>query len=47
MIMDRKLSDTRSTSEIEGEVEHHREAALRAARTAHHHPVAKQGDDDA
>jgi HAE1 family hydrophobic/amphiphilic exporter-1/multidrug efflux pump len=39
MIVDRRLSDARSTGEIEGEVYHHREAALRAARTPHHHPV--------
>ncbi len=44
MIVDRKLSDTRPTAEIEGEVEHHREMARRAARTPHHHPVS--GGDD-
>ena len=40
MIVDRKLSDERSTVEIEEEVRHHRETAQRAARTVHHHPVA-------
>ncbi|MEQ1772310.1 MAG: multidrug efflux RND transporter permease subunit [Burkholderiales bacterium] len=45
LIVDRKLSDTRSTKEIEDEVQHHREAAQRAVPTAHHHPVAKvQGE---
>jgi hypothetical protein len=45
MIVDRRLSDTRSTAEIEGEVRHLREAAQRAARTPHHHPVAPGGGD--
>jgi len=45
MIVDRRLTDTRSTSEIESEVKHHREVAQRAARTPHHHPAAKGGDD--
>jgi len=45
MIVDRKLSDGRSTAEIEGEVRHHRETAQRAARTPHHHPVAPGGGD--
>ena len=44
-IVDRKLSDTRSTAEIEGEVQHHREVAKRAARTPHHHPLGHGGDD--
>ena len=43
VIMDRRLSDTRSTEEIEAEVQHHREAAMRAAPTPHHHPVAPGG----
>ena len=43
VIMDRRLSDKRSTEEIEGEVQHHREAAMRAAPTPHHHPVAPGG----
>ena len=48
LIVDRKLSDSRSTKEIEDEVQHHRETAHRAAPTAHHHPVAKsQGERDA
>jgi HAE1 family hydrophobic/amphiphilic exporter-1/multidrug efflux pump len=47
MISDRKLSDERSTSEIEGEVEHHRNLGRRAARTAHHHhPPAKGAEDE-
>jgi HAE1 family hydrophobic/amphiphilic exporter-1/multidrug efflux pump len=46
MISDRKLSDERSTSEIEGEVEHHRSLGRRAARTAHHRPLAKEGEDE-
>ena len=39
LIVDRKLSDTRSTKEIEDEVQHHREMAQRATPTAHHHPI--------
>jgi multidrug efflux pump len=46
VIVDRRLSDKRSTREIEDEVQHHREAASRSARTAHHHPV-QRGDGDA
>jgi len=46
MISDRKLSDERSTSEIEGEVEHHRNLGRRTARTAHHHSRATGGDDE-
>jgi HAE1 family hydrophobic/amphiphilic exporter-1/multidrug efflux pump len=45
MIVDRKLSDARSTAEIEDEVRHHRETAQRAARTPHHHPLATGGGD--
>ena len=45
MIVDRKLSDARSTVEIEDEVRHHRETAQRAARTPHHHPLATGGGD--
>ena len=41
LIVDRKLSDTRSTQEIEDEVRHHQDTAHRAAPTAHHHPIAK------
>jgi hydrophobe/amphiphile efflux-1 (HAE1) family protein len=44
MIVDRRLSDPRSTGEIEDEVRHHREAAQRAAHTARHHPVSPGGD---
>jgi HAE1 family hydrophobic/amphiphilic exporter-1/multidrug efflux pump len=47
MIVDRKLSDPRSTAEIEEEAQHHRETATRAARTAHHHPLQQGGDDAA
>jgi len=46
LIVDRRLSESRSTAEIEEEAKHHREAGLRKTRTSHHHPVAK-GDDDA
>ncbi|HTE13570.1 MAG TPA: efflux RND transporter permease subunit, partial [Burkholderiales bacterium] len=46
LIVDRKLSDPRSTKEIEDEVEHHREAAHRAVRTAHHHPAAQGTRDE-
>jgi hydrophobe/amphiphile efflux-1 (HAE1) family protein len=45
LIMDRRLSDRRSTAEIEGEVEHHRELGRRAAHAPHHHPVARGGGD--
>ena len=43
MIVDRRLSDARSTAEIEEEGRHHRETAQRAARTPHHHPIAPGG----
>jgi HAE1 family hydrophobic/amphiphilic exporter-1/multidrug efflux pump len=46
LIVDRKLSESRSTAEIEEEAKRYREAAQRATRGAHHHPVAK-GDGDA
>jgi HAE1 family hydrophobic/amphiphilic exporter-1/multidrug efflux pump len=46
LIVDRKLSESRSTAEIEEEAKHYREAGLRAAHGQHHHPVAK-GDGDA
>ncbi len=46
LIVDRKLSDPRSTAEIEREVEHHREMARRAVHAPHHVPPAK-GDGDA
>ena len=46
VIVDRRLSDTRSTREIEDEVQHHREAALRSAHTARHHPM-QRGEADA
>jgi len=46
MMVDRKLSDARSTSEIEDEVKHHRELALRAARGPHRHPVSHEGADE-
>ena len=44
LIVDRKLAEPRSTAEIEEEARHHREAALRSTRAAHHHPVEKGGD---
>jgi HAE1 family hydrophobic/amphiphilic exporter-1/multidrug efflux pump len=46
VIMDRRLSDPRSTREIEDEARHHREIALRSTPAPHHHPVGK-GDGDA
>jgi len=46
LIVDRKLSDSRSTREIEDEVQHHREAARRTAHTPHHHPASKGGSDE-
>jgi HAE1 family hydrophobic/amphiphilic exporter-1/multidrug efflux pump len=46
LIIERKLSDPRSTKEIEDEVAHHRELMLRSVQTPHHTPVGK-GDDDA
>ena len=46
LIVDRNLSESPSTAEIEQEAVHHREAALRAARTPHHAPAAR-GDEDA
>jgi multidrug efflux pump subunit AcrB len=45
LIEDRKLSDTRTTQEIEEEAAHHRTAGARTAHGAHHHPVAR-GDED-
>jgi hydrophobe/amphiphile efflux-1 (HAE1) family protein len=45
MIVDRKLSDQRSTAEIEGEAEHHREIGRRTARGARHHPVSKGSEN--
>ncbi|MCC7485003.1 MAG: multidrug efflux RND transporter permease subunit [Burkholderiales bacterium] len=47
LIVDRKLSDTRSTAEIEEEARHHRDAGLRATHGARHHPLARGGDDAA
>jgi multidrug efflux pump len=46
LIVDRKLSEGRSTGEIEEEAKHHREAALRTTHAPHHHPVARGGEDD-
>jgi hypothetical protein len=45
--VDRKLSDSRSTREIEDEVQHHREVSLRAVHTAQHHRLPKQESGDA
>ena len=45
LIMDRRLTEPRTTAEIEEEAKHHRAAALRSPRAAHHHPVEKGGDD--
>jgi hydrophobe/amphiphile efflux-1 (HAE1) family protein len=44
LIVDRQLSERRSTAEIEEEAKHHREAGQRATRTPRHHTV--RGDDD-
>jgi HAE1 family hydrophobic/amphiphilic exporter-1/multidrug efflux pump len=46
LIVDRRLSEPRTTAEIEEEAKHHRETALRATQAPHHHPVVK-GDGDA
>ncbi len=46
LIVDRKLSDRRSTAEIEAEVEHHRQQSLSAVRTPHHATPAK-GEENA
>ncbi len=47
LIMDRRLAEPRATAEIEEEAKHHREAALRSTRAAHHHPIEKGGGDAA
>jgi len=46
LIVDRRLSDKRSTADIEAEVEHHREQSLRAVQTPHHATPSK-GEDNA
>ncbi|HKA45710.1 MAG TPA: multidrug efflux RND transporter permease subunit [Burkholderiales bacterium] len=46
LIVDRRLTESRPTAEIEEEAKHHREAGLRATRGARHHPVAKGDADD-
>ena len=46
LISDRRLSEKRSTAEIEEEAKHHRETVLRPAHGAHHHPVAKGAADE-
>jgi hydrophobe/amphiphile efflux-1 (HAE1) family protein len=46
LIVDRKLSDSRSTREIEEEVKHHREMAQRSAHTPQHHPVVGGGGNE-
>ena len=46
LIVDRKLSDKRSTAEIEHEVAHHREQSLRAAHAPHHAPPRKEAGDE-
>ncbi|HUG76947.1 MAG TPA: multidrug efflux RND transporter permease subunit [Burkholderiales bacterium] len=45
LIVDRKLSEPRSTAEIEEEARRHREAGQRAVLGPHHHPV-QRGDAD-
>jgi HAE1 family hydrophobic/amphiphilic exporter-1/multidrug efflux pump len=46
LIVDRKLSDKRSSAEIEQEATHHREQSLRAAPTPHHAPPRKEAGDE-
>ncbi|MFO0252922.1 MAG: efflux RND transporter permease subunit [Betaproteobacteria bacterium] len=46
IIADRRLSDPRSTAEIEREVEHFRELSRRSVAVPHHAPVGKGGDDE-
>ena len=41
LIVDRRLSDRRSTAEIEAEVAHHREQTLRAVHAPRHAPPAR------
>jgi len=45
LIVDRKLSDKRSTADIESEVTHHRELALRTIHTPRHAPPSKEADN--
>ena len=47
LITDRRLREPRSSEEIQEEAHHAREAALRAARTPLHHPIAPTGGDHA
>ncbi len=46
LIVDRRLSDPRSTAEIEGEVAHHRELVTRTVHAPHHAPVSKGADNE-
>jgi HAE1 family hydrophobic/amphiphilic exporter-1/multidrug efflux pump len=46
LIVDRRLTERRSTAEIEEEAKRHREAGQRAAHGAHHRPVVRGDDDD-
>jgi len=46
LIVERKLSDPRSTKEIEDEVAHHRDLMLRAVQSPHHAPVNKGAGDE-
>src|SRR5262245_61075590 len=46
LIVDRKLSERRTTAEIEEEARHHRQATMRHARAPHHRPVVRGDDDD-
>jgi len=47
LIVDRRLSEPRAAAEFEEEARHHREAALRATRASHRHPIEKGGGDAA
>jgi len=46
LIVDRKLSDPRSTKEIENEVSHHREMSLRATHMPHRAPDGERTRDE-
>jgi hypothetical protein len=47
LITDRRVREPRSSADILREAQHAREAALRAAHTPLHHPVAPAGGDHA
>ena len=47
LIVDRQLSERRSTAEIEEEAKHHREAVLRSTHGPRHRTAARGVDPDA